>query len=276
MLLRNLALNWLSFKMNSKNRGKEINSISGWYRGDKKFFNKKYLQEWNEFISKERTIQEVDFIKNTLKLKKGARILDLACGHGRHAIELASRGYKIIGQDINELFLDIMLKKAKNVGVKVQKVMSDMREIPFEDEFDAVINMFISFGYLENDREDQKVINNISKSLKKDGLFFMDFLNKEQIMKNYQSKDWFEAEDGTKVLLEREYNYITGKNYESRTRISKGKIEKAYSEIRLYSVNELVEMFHEAGLFLTDLYGSYKGDPLTIDSKQAILVARKI
>lgn len=261
--------------MNTKNKAKKINSISDWYREDEKFFNKKYFQEWNEFISLERTIQEVNFIENVLKLKKGDHVLDIACGHGRHSIELASRGYKIVGQDINKLFLDVMQEKAKKVGVKVILVRADMRKIPFKDKFDAVINMFISFGYLENDTEDQQVLNSISKSLKKGGLFFMDFLNKEQIMKNYQSKDWFEAGDGSKVLLERKYDYITGKNYEYRIRINKGKTEEACSIIRMYDVSEIAVMFNKAGLELIDLYGSYKGDVLTIDSKQAILIARK-
>jgi len=128
--------------------------IVPWYTEEGGFFSSDYFEEYVDDLTPERTKTEVDFLEKELKLKKGMNILDLACGHGRHAIELAKRGYLMTGQDINASFLKNAKQSAKKAGVEVNWIKSDIRQIPFEDEFDVVLNLFTSFGYLENDEED--------------------------------------------------------------------------------------------------------------------------
>src|SRR5687768_11398088 len=112
-----------------------------WYR---QLFGEDYLHDFAR--TPERTAQEVEGIVQRLALPPGSRILDLCCGHGRHTIPLAQHGYQMTGQDLSELFLRQARTDAEAQGVQVRWFHSDMREIPFENEFDAVINIYVSFG----------------------------------------------------------------------------------------------------------------------------------
>src|SRR5436309_6714365 len=123
-------------------------SEAPWYQT---FFGEDYLRIYGPFLSPERTEQEVEGIVKLLTLPPGSRILDLCCGHGRHAIPLAQRGYQVTGQDLSDYFLQRAREAAAVQGVQVQWVHHDMRGIPFENEFDAVINIFTAFGYLESE-----------------------------------------------------------------------------------------------------------------------------
>lgn len=98
-----------------------------------------------------------------LELAPGARILDLACGQGRHAIPLAQHGYRVTGLDLSEPSLTFAREAAAEAGAKIDFVQADMREIPFADEFDAVVNIFTAFGYLESEQEDQLVLARVAR-----------------------------------------------------------------------------------------------------------------
>ncbi len=104
-----------------------------WY---KTFFGEDYLRIYS-FLTPERTEREVDGIVRLLDLPPGSAILDLCCGHGRHALALAKRGYRVTGQDLSEVFLQRAQAEAEAQGVQVRWLQSDMRKIPFESEFDG-------------------------------------------------------------------------------------------------------------------------------------------
>src|SRR5690348_2401912 len=97
-----------------------------WY---KTFFGEDYLRIY-DFLTPERTVREVEGIVGLLRLPEGSSILDLCCGHGRHAVELAKRGYRVTGQDLSEVFLQHARAAVEAEGVDVQWVESDMRSIP--------------------------------------------------------------------------------------------------------------------------------------------------
>lgn len=100
-----------------------------------------------------------------LELDKPMKILDLACGHGRHANRLAELGHSVTGVDITSGFLEIAKKDAQERGVSVEYVQGDMREISFKEEFDRVLLLFTAFGYFE-DEENFKVLENVAQALK--------------------------------------------------------------------------------------------------------------
>src|SRR5437868_15089587 len=155
-------------------------SEAPWYQT---FFGEAYLRiyafppEWTE--------RQVEGIVTLLALPAGSTILDLCCGHGRHAIPLAQRGYQVTGQDLSEVFLQQARAAADAQRVQVRWVHGDMRSIPFENEFDAVINIFTAFGYLEDQGEDQKVLRQVCKALKPGGLFLIETLHREGLMRHY-------------------------------------------------------------------------------------------
>lgn len=118
-----------------------------------------YLYFYQDGLTEERTQKEIDLLVRELKLGKPMTILDLACGHGRHANRLAALGHNVTGVDITKGFLKIAKRDAKAKGVKVKYIHHDMRKIKFKNEFDRVILMFTAFGYFK-DKENFKVLKN--------------------------------------------------------------------------------------------------------------------
>lgn len=247
-----------------------------WYLEKAGFFGRQYLVEYSDLISITKTKHEIDFLVKILRLKKGAKILDLACGHGRHTIELARRGFKMTGQDINSLFLKKAKQSAQRIGLKINWIKSDMRRIPFENEFDVIMNLFTAFGYLENDDEDQTVISQIARALRPGGKFVIDFINRDRIIRTYREKDWTELPSYSILLSKRKFNMITGRNEERRIIISKTGERKIFNpSIRMYTLSELITMCRNAGLKFIEVYGDYDGSSINLDSKRCILVVKK-
>jgi len=111
----------------------------------KSFFGEDYFEIYRDAFPAEHTAAQVDGIVSLLGLDTGARVLDLACGHGRHAILLAKRGFDVTGYDLSEVFLARARADAEAEGVTARWVRGDMRELPFDGEFHAVINIFTAF-----------------------------------------------------------------------------------------------------------------------------------
>lgn len=249
-------------------------TTSPWYID---FFGHDYLRIYRPFLTPERTEREVEALVKLLALPPGSKILDLCCGHGRHAIPLAQRGYEVTGLDLSEVFLQKAREDAAAQGVSVRWVRSDMREIPFQDEFDAVINMFSAFGYLEDEGEDLKVLRQVRRALKPGGLFLMEIVHREALIRRFESRSWHYGEDGILVLEERCFNLLTGRNQVEVTLIHpNGRRKVYYHAMRIYSLTELARLLQEAGLTVEATYGGLEGGELTLDSQRLVILARKM
>lgn len=247
-----------------------------WYNEEAGFFGVGYLDAYAHVLTPERTEAEVNFITKVFSLPRGSKILDLACGHGRHTIALARRGYRMTGQDINAFFLKKAKRAAKRARVEVRWVQSDMREIPFEEEFAGIVNLFTSFGYLESDAEDQKVINEVGGALRPRGKFVLDVINREWRVRNFRERDWQELSNGSVIITERRFDFASGRNYERKVWMeNNGKRKEVKVMVRLYTLAELVEMCEHAGLRFKEVYGNYAGEPLNFDSRRCILITEK-
>jgi SAM-dependent methyltransferase len=152
---------------------------------------------------KDKTKAEALAIQKILGLRKGARILDVACGVGRHSIALARLGYDVTGLDISKSYLETARRDARKAGAAVRFVRADMREIPFEGEFDAAINLFSSFGYFKNQSDDQRVLRQIRRALAPGGKILIDNANLAFVKKHFSPQSWLELSDGTLVLEKR-------------------------------------------------------------------------
>ena len=160
------------------------------------FFGSDYQEAYGHIFTKERTEKEVLFVERTLGLSSNSRLLDLCCGQGRHSVLLASHGLKVTGQDLSREYLEQAGRSAKEQGVHLDLLCKDMRDIPFKDHFDAVINMFSAFGYLESDEENLKVLKAVREALKPGGRVLLDMINREWVVSNYDQSDWRQGEDG--------------------------------------------------------------------------------
>jgi SAM-dependent methyltransferase len=248
-------------------------SETPWYQA---LFGQNYLRIYGPFLSAERTELEVEGIVKLLALPAGSTILDLCCGHGRHAIRLAQRGYQVTGQDLSAVFLQSARATADAQRVQVCWVHGDMRIIPFENEFDAVINIFTAFGYLESDDEDQQVLAQVHKALKPGGLFLLEIIHRDGLIRRYAPVGVQRHDDGLIVIEERRFNLLTSCNETRVTMIDpNGQRTEYVHAVRLYTLTELVRLCTAAGLQVQAHYGGLDGSALTLDSHRLVLVCRK-
>lgn len=227
-----------------------------WY---KEFFSKYYLQFFGRKKTLLKTKKEVKFICHILNLRKGAKILDLACGVGRHAIELAKKGFEVTGLDFNKKFLNLAQKSAKKNKVSLRLIQSDMRFIPYKNEFDAVINMFSSFGYFEKEKDNLKVLRAVSKTLKPGGIFLLDLPNKKWVLTKVNKKTERKI-NNFYILEERSFDNKKKVYFNNITIITPDKeIERTYTLMRLYDLSEIKRKLNKFGFKILKIYGDYKG-----------------
>lgn len=221
-----------------------------------------------------RAPAEVENVINLLNMKKGASVLDLCCGVGRHSIELARHGFHVTGVDKTLDYLKEARRRAKKEGLKIQFIKDDMRRFRRKTFFDVVLNLFTSFGYFEHQEDDRRVVRNVYASLKKNGTFLVEVMGKEVLARIFQKRDWFER-NGCIILEDREpvenWTYI-----KSRWIVLRGTTKKEFMiKIRLYSAVELIALLKNVGFKTFEAYGSLAGTPYDHTAKRLVVVARK-
>lgn len=232
-----------------------------------------YLYFYGDALTEERTKREIEFLVKELELDKPMKILDLACGHGRHANRLAKLGHSVTGVDINLGFLEIAKKEAKEKGVSVEYIMEDMRKISFHEEFDRVLLLFTSFGYFEDD-ENLLVLKNIANALKPTGLFCFDTFNRDVFLKHFLP--YIVVEKGNDLMIDRNtFNSATGRVYNKRIVIRNGKRKDKPFFVRLYNLTEIGDLLNRVGLRIYKLYGDWDSNPFTNESRRMIIIAKK-
>ena len=156
-------------------------------------------------------------------------------------------------------------------------IRNDMRKIIFKNEFDAVINLFTSFGYFEQEKEDIRVLKNINQSLKPKGKFILDLLNKNWFFERTQIlKTWWKA--GSSYILENNDFDVNKKRWINNIIVISpiGKINHTHTSVRLYSFLEIKKYLKEAGFKVLKVYGDYKGNKFSVSSPRMIILAKKI
>src|SRR3989449_2744060 len=125
------------------------------------------------------TPSQVEAIDKILHLRKGGRILDVACGAGRHTIELAKRGYRVTGFDLSAPLLAEARKAARTAGVKPTFVQGDIRRLPYRNAFDAASSMFTSFGYFDLPAGDRQGLRGVDRALRRREKFLVELFNRD-------------------------------------------------------------------------------------------------
>lgn len=253
----------------------------------KSVFDQKYLDIYSGELTLERTSQEVDFIIKSMSLKLEDEILDLACGQGRHSIELAKRGFrKITGLDYSQLLLQKAKKDANKGGMSINFIRGDMHHLPFENKFDVVIMMFTAFGYFD-DLENQQVLEQVSKALKKGGKFLLDVSNIQRIISRqteqgerlansdtYRFKQNYEV-SGMMIDEVSEFDLET-QIYQTHRQWKQDGVKKEYDfSLKHYTPKQLNLMLKKAGLKFIKLWGDYDEQEQTETSRKTIILAQK-
>ena len=198
----------------------------------------------------ERTRAEVDFAMQALGLTPGDRVLDIPCGEGRLAIELAARGFSVTGVDFNPAALELARTRALERHVQVELIEADMREPLRAAAFDAVLCFFGSFGYF-SDEDNLRSARVFAAALREGGRLLIDNHVVETVIPRYQERSWgWSGTPGTstRLLEEHRWDHETGRMIYSWTFVdADGRLETAHSSIRVYTYRELCELLRAAG-----------------------------
>ena len=207
-------------------------------------------------------------ITNYLKLPKDSHIADLPCGKGRHSIYLNSLGYKVTGGDLSKNSIDYA-KQFENENLHFE--VWDMRK-SLENKYDAVFNLFTSFGYFDDDLEDLKVLEGMKAGLKSSGVLVVDFLNVQKIKNNLVASEVKEI-DGITFNIEREI-----KDGFILKHISFFADEKQHSyteKVKFLDLDKMKSYFHNAGLTIINTFGDYNLNEFDEEnSSRLILIAK--
>jgi len=239
----------------------------------------KWFADWFDspyyhILYKNRDIKEAQqFIDNLvahLQLKKGSKLIDVACGKGRHATYFNKLGFDVVGVDLSG---NSITTAKQNENKKLQFFKHDMRNTFKANSFNVVTNLFTSFGYFEEMKDEQKAINAMTENLKSDGILIIDFMNVKKVISHLVNSEQKKIE---KIIFnisrKTEDNYIVkdisfsdnGKNYH-------------FQEIvKAITLSDFSDFISNAGMKIIDIFGNYKLEDFNaITSDRLILICKK-
>jgi SAM-dependent methyltransferase len=237
--------------------------------------NKEWFGEWFDspyyhILYRHRDEEEarsfIDRLSAYLQLSRDHKILDLACGKGRHSIYLNQQGYEVVGLDLSPQNI-AFARRFENDRLKFY--VHDMRNTWTEDQFDYIFNLFTSFGYFETDEEHERAIYATGKSLKDEGKILIDFLNPYTVIHN---------------LVPEEEKTIKGINFRIRKYLStdqyiikeiqfedKGMKYDFKEKVKAIRRVKFLNYFEKAGLKLLDIFGDYDLNPYIAEKSERMI-----
>ena len=212
----------------------------------------------------------IDNLIDYLQIPKGSKLIDIACGKGRHAKYFNKKGMDVVGVDLSQNSINTA-KKDENKNLQFS--VHDMRENYQENSFDVVTNLFTSFGYFENNKDEQKAINAMANNLKKEGILIIDFMNAKKVIANLVLKEQKTINNIQFDITRQVKDGFILKDI----RIIEGKEQQQFQEkVKAITLADYSEFITNAGLKIIDIFGNYKLD--NFDEKisdRLILICKK-
>jgi len=243
----------------------------------KQWFETWFDTNYYHTLYQHRDYKEAQFfinnLMNLLKLPVPSVLLDLACGKGRHSLQLAEMGHQVLGVDLSPNSIQLakeLITKDLNLSFGVQ----DMR-IPLANEkFDAVLNLFTSFGYFDDSNDNLKVLNAIESMLKSNGVFVIDFLNPTIVKNNLVPKETKEL-DGITFDITRKIQH--NKIVKSILINDNGITSEYFEKVQAINLNDFKNLINQTNLTITNVFGNYNLEPFDEEtSNRLILVGTKL
>lgn len=236
-----------------------------------KWFETWFDSPYYHLLYKHRNCDEAEvFIDNLVKAlqpKPKCRFLDLACGKGRHSLFLNKKGFDVTGIDLSPE----SIKLASNMeNEQLHFYVHDMRK-PFRiNYFDYIVNLFTSFGYFSNPKDDLATIQAVTQGLKKGGVFVLDFFNAPKIIANLKSEDTIEI-DGIKFYIRKkvENNFII----KEISFTDKGKSYTFEERVKALTKTEFENYFRANGLKILHLWGNYQLEEFNLQTSERLIIA---
>lgn len=222
--------------------------------------NQNWYSSWFDtpyyhILYKDRNYREaqifMDNLTHYLNLPEKAKVLDLACGKGRHSIYLNQLGYDVLGADLSE---NSIAEASKNSNETLHFKVHDMRQ-PFEEKFDAIFNLFTSFGYFESDDDNLTTLKAIKESLSEYGFAVIDFMNVANVIENLVPEE-VKTVDEIDFHIKR---YVEdGHIFKEIDFEDKGRKYHFTEKVKALTLKDFQDLMDEAGIFLLDIFGDYK------------------
>ena len=220
-----------------------------------KWYSSWFDTPYYHILYKERNYREaqvfMDNLTHYLNLPEKATVLDLACGKGRHSIYLNQLGFTVLGADLSE---NSIAEANKNANETLHFKVHDMRE-PFEEKFDAIFNLFTSFGYFENDDDNLTTLKAIKESLSDYGFAVIDFMNVSQAIETLVPEE-IKTMEGIDFHIKRylKENHI----YKEIDFEDQGQKFHFTEKVKALTLKDFEDLMEEAGIYLLDIFGDYK------------------
>ena len=241
-----------------------------WFEG---FFAGLYGDVLPATFDASETLEHARIVRRLLGLRPGQHVLDVPCGTGRIAIQLAAMGIQVTGVDLSAAYLERARSDAKRAGVSVRFLNGDMRAIECDRELDAAFNWFGSFGYF-SERENLAFARRVQRALRPGARFLVEALNKPWLLRQHRP-EWRETHGGVQIVSRWSFDARTSR-MRDRWTLSKGaRVEEHRISVRLFSGPELRRLLLAAGFAEVALYGYPPVGKLGARSRRLIAVARK-
>jgi SAM-dependent methyltransferase len=237
----------------------------------KSWFDTKYYHILYKHRNNEEASYFIRNLVNFLKIPSNSSVADIACGKGRHSLELSKYDLNVWGMDLSS---NSILFANEYANDRTEFSVHDMRE-PFpKKNFDYIFNLFTSFGYFEDSNEDFKCIDNISNALKIGGYFIQDYINARIVVSNFPQNETKNIDDVDFEISK----MVNGKFIEKHIHVKQGEFEDEFMErVKMISKDELVDMYAKVGLELISVFGNYSLEDFDEDSSpRIILISQKI
>ncbi|PKD43629.1 class I SAM-dependent methyltransferase [Rhodohalobacter barkolensis] len=214
-----------------------------------------------------------DLIEKEIPVSDYKNILDLGCGRGRNSLALAKRGYHVTGIDLSKKAIQKAKSNAKEKNLKnVDFYIRDMRD-PIPKQFDAIVNLFTTFGYFLEDEENKRILRTTAKNLRKDGILFIDYLNPEYVEKNLVPSESGVYENLAYQVTRKIEDEMVFKSIQFKGE-SLDKPVKYIERVKLYDLDWFKSELNRSGYEITKTYGDYEGGVFQSDSPRMIMIAK--
>jgi SAM-dependent methyltransferase len=239
----------------------------------KDFFGGLVVDFWRAAMTPEITRAEAEFLWTSLRLAPGMRVLDVPCGDGRIALELAARGCRVTGVDISPEFLAAARAGAAERGLDAEWRQSDMRDLPWEREFDAACCAGSSFGFFD-DEGNAAFLAAVARTLVPGGRFFGDFKAAESVLPSFRES--YEMPVGDIVFAAKNSYDPAAGTMENLYTVTRGELTETKRAVhRIYTCREILRILAEAGFGNFETCGSVGGEPFRLGSPRLFVNATK-
>lgn len=232
-----------------------------------------YLHFYEDTLRAERTEHQVDILVSHLGMTPGMRVLDLGCGHGRHAFELARRGFDVVGLDRTEGFVELARREAEMARLPIDYRVADLRTLDEDASFDRVLCLFDVFG-LHRDDENHDVLGRIARALRPGGKLCLDVRNRDWMVRALLPVTILQK--GADLMIDRHvFDPVSGRLVDYRILVRDGRTREARFSVRLYHFTELRALLASVGLHVTEAFGTWDGDPIGLAHNRMVIFAEK-